>query len=263
MDAAALGKKLAAVAAEACETEVLRVEKELATEESLAPPGGSPYATPGYGMTPGAGMFGAPSAGGLTGDGPLAYQMDMTRRQVKSQVLQVKRGLIGHEKQNTGGLKALAQAGPQQETMDKIAAAMDGIIAVTDDATFTDLNALIGEIRNKSRAMESEFGLVVDANVGGPDPSQLTNPLEGGLPDIPAGLPGLDDGLGPMPAPGPAAKPGPGPAAKPGPDAGPGGVPATGPGGAPAPGPGGAPAAGPGAAPAPAPGPGGLPGLGT
>ena len=226
LDAVSIAKKLGMAAVLACYEEIRRVEDVQAREQAAKPP------VPGYG-TPydpyggGAGMFG-PVTGAIKpkGGGPLGYRIDLTRRRVKHQMQQVKRGLTGHEQQATKGLVGLTAAGNGAEELQKVVKGLDEIIAVTDNSTFDDITALVAEIRTKVQKMEDDCGIVVklpgDEAELPEGPDGLVNPLEGGLPDLPLDLPGAEampELPGEPPAEPPAAAPAPGVPPEPGPPA--------------------------------------------
>jgi uncharacterized protein (UPF0147 family) len=225
LDAVAMAKKLGVVAVLACYEEIKRVEDVLAREKAAKPPVpgyGTPYDPYGGGM----GMFG-PTTGAIKpkGGGPLGYRIDLTRRRVKDQMLQLKRGLTGHEKQAVKGLSGLTEVGNGAEELSKFVKGLDDIIAVTDNSTFDDITALVAEIRAKVQKMEDDCEIVVklpgEAELPeGPD--GLIDPLGGGLPDLPLGLPGAEampELPGEPPAEPPVAAPAPGVPPEPGPPA--------------------------------------------
>ena len=224
LDAVAIAKKLGVAAVLACYEEIQRVEEVQAREQAAKPPVpgyGTPYDPYGGGM----GMFG-PTTGAIKpkGGGPLGYRIDLTRRRVKQQMLQVKRGLTGHEKQATKGLTGLTEAGNGAEEMLKYVKGLDDIISVTDNSTFDDITALVAEIRTKVQKMEDDCGIVVklpgDEAELPEGPDGLIDPLGGGLPDLSLELPAVDDmpeppAEPPVAAPAPGVPPEPGPPAKP------------------------------------------------
>jgi hypothetical protein len=234
-------KKLGGVAAFACYTEIKRVEDQMAREEKEgpAPSSASPYGAMGYPTAPG--LFGGPTTSGR-GDvfDPLAYRIALTRRRIKHQLLQVKRGLRGPDEKQDGGLLALTQPGQDQDYVKKVIGGIDTIVAVVDGGGFDDMKALTTELRSKVKKMEQDCGIAVEVtgaeDEGLVDENLLTNPL-----DIPGAIPGLEPpetapaeppaAPAGKPAPGPPAKPPAAPAAKPGggPPAAPAAKPAAGP----------------------------------
>jgi hypothetical protein len=194
-------------------------------------------------MYGGADMYGGDMYGGMYGPsgasakpkkkprGPLDYRIDDIRRSVKDQLLQVKRGLAGHDRYATKGLLALTAAGNGQQEVQTLIARLDDIAAVVDPPPVAaapsakeqpkldpkavdplgDIDALIKELRTKVQKMENDCGIVVQLPA-----DELTLPEDldavpelppAGLPDLPLGPPGAED----MPEAKPDDQPAPGP----------------------------------------------------
>jgi uncharacterized protein (UPF0147 family) len=254
INAVAIAKRLGAVAVLACYEEIKRVEDQKARDEARKkrPPGagGMPYGGDMYGgdmygggeeMYGGADMYGGSDmyggmdmyGGDMYGEdmygpsgpsakpkkkprGPLDYRIDDTRRQVKDQLLQVKRGLTGHDRYATKGLLALTAAGNGQQEVQTLIARLDDIVAVVDPPMaaaspsvkapkavaplrdiadpLRDMDALVKEIRTKVQKMEADCGIVVEIPADEltlpDDLDMVPDSLPDGLPDLPLGPPG-------------------------------------------------------------------------
>jgi hypothetical protein len=157
--------------------------------------------------------------------GPLDYRIDDTRRQVKDQLLQVRRGLAGHDRYATKGLLALTAAGNGQQEVQTLITRLDDIVAIVDPSLVAaapsvkepkrdpkavdplgDIDALIKELRTKVQKMEDDCGIVVqlpaDELTLPDDPDAVPDSLPAGLPDLPLGPTGAEDMPDDPPAPG-------------------------------------------------------------
>lgn len=182
INVAEIAQKLGVVAASACFKEIERVEQLLAREgRDPRRPGGAMVAGGGYG---GPGMFGDPTGRSLA-TGPADYRVALTRRRVKQQMLQVRSGLIGPSRNGDGGLAAVAGADNGGQQIKRIADAVDEIIAITDDSTFTGLTELVTDLRARVQQMEEDFDFVVMTDDDDEGLDSLMLPLEDVVPDLP------------------------------------------------------------------------------
>jgi hypothetical protein len=220
-----VAKKLATVAAFACQKELQRVEDQEGREakDALPQPGmgsgypgmGSGYPDPAYGgmseMMPG-GMpgYGMPSGIPAAKFNPLGYRILLTRRRIAHEMLLVKRGLLGPDATlkagpsaaaktspsappppPKAGLAALVRAGADQTAIDNAVSGIDAIIREVEKSTFNEMKPLITELRAKVRQLEDQCGIVVelpDELVPGATPDALlSSPV-----DLPEGMPGLE-----------------------------------------------------------------------
>jgi hypothetical protein len=211
-----VAKKLATVAAFACQKELQRVEDQEGREakDALPQPGmgsgypgmGSGYPDPAYGgmseMMPG-GMpgYGMPSGIPAAKFNPLGYRILLTRRRIAHEMLLVKRGLLGPDATlkagpsaaaktspsappppPKAGLAALVRAGADQTAIDNAVSGIDAIIREVEKSTFNEMKPLITEL---------QCGIVVelpDELVPGATPDALlSSPV-----DLPEGMPGLE-----------------------------------------------------------------------
>lgn len=224
INAAEIAKRLGSIAVLACREEIKRVEDQLARDEARkkrpAGAGGMPYGDDMYGGDMyGGDMMGAmPFGGDMYGDdmygsgyddmygsgmgrpgtaakprrkprGPLGYRIDLTRRQIKNQLLQVRRGLTGHENYATQGLAALSAAGNGQEDVNLLVTSLDAIIKVAESPDHVTMEELLTELRASVQKMEDDCGIVVslpmdDLDVP-EDPDALLDPSLEDMMDLP------------------------------------------------------------------------------
>lgn len=199
INAPEIAKRLGSIAVLACREEIKRVEDQIARDEARKKRpvggGGMPYGDDMYGgdmfgggMTGGmpygddmygddmygGDMYGGDMFGGGMGGrpgtaakprrkprGPLGYRIDLTRRQVKNQLLQVKRGLTGHENYATEGLAALTAAGNGQEDVKLLVTSLDAIIKVAENPDHVTMDELLTELRASVQKMEDDCGIMV------------------------------------------------------------------------------------------------------
>jgi hypothetical protein len=232
INALAIAKNLGIVAVLACYEEIKRVEAQQARDEARKkrPPGtsgmpygdgmldgGLSYADDMYGDMYDSGMYDMGGPGGMgmglggpakprkKPRGPLGYRIDLTRRQVLSQLLPVRRALTGHERYATQGLLALTAAGNGQEEVKTILARVDEIMGVvapslvrsTEPFEFHTIDDMIAEIRKKVQKMEDECRIVVQRPTDEldlpEDPDELLEPQPEGMPDLTLDLPPDDE----------------------------------------------------------------------
>jgi hypothetical protein len=176
-----LAKKLATVAAFACQKELQRVEEQEAREakDALPQPGGMGYGMgsgmgsggymesgygdmpgmmpemPGYGMMPGGmpgGMpgYGMPSGTPAAKFNPLGYRILLTRRRIAHEMLLVKRGLLGSEatlKAASAAAKASPSAPPKAGLM---ALVKTGADQTAIDNAVSGIDAIIREVEKST-----------------------------------------------------------------------------------------------------------------
>jgi hypothetical protein len=220
MDAKEMARNIATVAVFACRKEIARVEEQLAKDqEAKASAAGSMYGgSGGYGYGSGdsyggdyeedygssydeEGGYGSMMGGyGMTAAAkfnPLGYRIDLTRRRIKHQLLQAKRGLIGPGKPGTENQGVLARAadGDPKTYVNKAVKGIDDIIAIIDANEETEMEPLVEKLTSSVQVMENACEIVVTLPGEEGDPmldEGLLNPLE-----LPEGVPGPDDMLGP------------------------------------------------------------------
>lgn len=237
INAVEIAKRLGSIAVLACREEIKRVEDQIARDEARKKRpvggGGMPYGDDMYGgdmyggdmlgggMTGGMpygddmygdGMYGSDMFGGGMGGrpgtaakprrkprGPLGYRIDLTRRQVKNQLLQVKRGLTGHENYATEGLAALTAAGNGQEDVTLLVASLDAIIKVAESPDHVTMDELLTELRASVQKMEDDCGIMVSLpgdDLDLPeDPDALFDPPPEDMLDLPLDPPDAKDTL--------------------------------------------------------------------
>lgn len=234
INAVEIANRLGAIAVLACREEIKRVEDQIARDEARKKRpvggGGMPYGDDMYGgdmyggdmlgggmMGYGDDMYGDDMyggdmyGGGLGGRpgpaakprrkprGPLGYRIDLTRRVVTDQLLQVKRGLTGHENYATEGLAALTAAGNGQADVNLLVASLNAIIEVAENPDHVTMDELLTELRASVQKMEDDCGILVslpgdDLDLPVDPDALLDSPPEGML-DLPLDPPDTEDTL--------------------------------------------------------------------